>query len=143
MTPNVNYALDRETGRFIRDEIVEPQPGSEVEGDLVLAPGQLAEIAEGGHLEGVLTRARFLAAKTIDPVAEAGLVRALWSLHDVDDVLVVRWRSLDGFKRFANVVESAWKAVGKTAFVHFLSTDPEPICWSDGVEAFDAKYRKP
>ena len=57
MTLNVNYALDRETGRFIRDEIIEPKPSNENEGYLVLAPGQLAEIAEGGHLQGVLTRA--------------------------------------------------------------------------------------
>ncbi len=137
--PNVNYALDRETWRFVRDDVVEPR----IEGDMVLAPGQLAEIADGGHLQGVLTRARYLAAKTVDPVAEADLVRDLWSLHDVDDVLVVRWRTLAGFKRFANVVEAAWKAVGNTSFVHFLSTDPEPICWSDGVDVSDERYRKP
>ncbi|MBL8688340.1 MAG: hypothetical protein JNL04_04545 [Rhodospirillaceae bacterium] len=136
--PNVNYALDRETGRYIRDDIVEPKVG----GDVVLAPGQLAEIADGGRLQGVLTRARFLAAKTIDPTAEADLIRALWSLHEEGDVLLARWRSLEGFKRFANAIESAWNAVGHSAFIHFLSTDPEPICWSEGVDASDEKYRR-
>lgn len=136
--PDVSYALDRETGRFIRDDIVEPAIG----GDIVLAPGQLTEIADGGRLQGILTRARYLAAKTIDPVAEADLIRELWSLHEEGDVLLVRWRSFAGFQRFSSVVESAWRAVGHSAFIHFLSTDPEPICWSEGVDAMDTKYRR-
>lgn len=137
--PNLNYALDRETGRYIRDDAVDPA----IAGDLVLAPGQLADIADGGRLQGILTRARLIASKDPDPIAEADLVRALWSLHEEGDVLLVRWRSIAGFHRFAPMVEAAWKDVGHSAFIHFASTDPEPICWSDGVDAREERYRRP
>lgn len=136
---NANHTPDQATGRPIRHDAVEPKIG----GDLVLEPGQLAEIAEGGHLQGILTRARFLAAKTIEPTAEADLVCALWWLNEEDGVLLVRWRALEGWKRFAIMVEAAWKAVGHSAFIHYVSTDPEPVCWSEGVDARDEKYRRP
>lgn len=135
---NVTYALDRATGRTIRNDAQDPA----LAGDIVLAPGELAEIADDGRLQGILTRARFLAAHSDDPTAEGDLIRALWSLYEVGGALLIRWRSLAGFHRFAATVEAAWKAIGEPAFIHYVSTDPEPVCWSDGLDPSDARYRR-
>jgi hypothetical protein len=132
----MDYDLDAATGRYIRRNL--PQPA--LAQDMVLEPGQLAEIADEGRLQGILTRARFLAAKTIGPEAENELVQSLWWLHEEDGVLLARWRTMAGFQRFAATVEAAWKAVGRSAFVHYFSTELEPLCWSDGVDPFEQRY---
>jgi hypothetical protein len=136
--PNVNYELDPATGRYLRHDAQDPA----LAGDIVLAPGELAEIADDGRLQGILTRARFLAAHSDDPTAEGDLIRSLWSLHEVAGALEIRWRSLAGFHRFAATVEAAWKAVGEQAFIHYISTEPEPICWSEGLDPSDERYRR-
>jgi hypothetical protein len=135
---SMNYDLDAATGRYIRRNLPEPPLAK----DMVLEPGQLAEIADEGRLQGILTRARFMAAKTIGPAAENELVQSLWWLHEENGVLLVRWRSMAGFHRFAAIVEAAWKAVGHSAFIHYFSTEQEPLCWSDGVDPFDQRYVK-
>jgi len=131
-----DFALDPATGRYLRHNAKDPA----LAGDIVLAPGELAEIADGGRLQGVLTRARFLAAHGEDPAAEGDLIKSLWSLREVDGTMVIRWRSLAAFHRFAATVEAAWKATGEQNFIHFVSTEPEPICWSEGVDPMDDRY---
>lgn len=134
----LDYDLDAATGRYMRRGAMEPPTAV----DMALAPGQLADIADEGRLQGILTRARFLATHTGDPRAESDLIKSLWWLHEEDGVLLVRWRSSAGFHRFAATVEAAWKAVGRSAFIHYLGTELEPLCWSEGVDPLDDRYAR-
>jgi hypothetical protein len=130
------YAFDPASERYVRQDVSDPK----LAGDIVLEPGQLAEIADGGPLQGILTQARKLAFDRFGPAGEAELIGSLWWLHREGSVLLIRWRSAAGFHRFAGLVESAWKAAGEQGFVHYLSTEDEPICWSNGLDGRDRRF---
>jgi len=90
--------------------------------------------------ERVAPTCRFLAANRDEPGAEGDLIKGLWSLREIDGVLVIRWRLQAGFERFAATVVAAWKASGGEAAIHFVSTEPEPVLWSEGVDPKDDRY---
>jgi hypothetical protein len=134
--PSPSFRIDPQTGRYLRADAA-PSLETAVE----LAPGELAEIADDGRLQGVLTRARFLAAHRDESGAEGDLIKALWALNEVDGALAIRWRSQAGYERFAATIEAAWKASGESAFLHFVSTEAKPVRWSDGIDPADERYR--
>ena len=93
-------------------------------------------------VDGV-SSARELAVQRSGPTADADLIRALWSLREINGVLVIRWRSLAGFHRFAPLVEEAWKSATESAFIHYISTDEKPICWGSGLDdPFDDRFAR-
>lgn len=100
----------------------------------------LADIADDARLQGILSAARTMAAARSGSTGDVDLLAALRSLHEVGGVLLIRWRSLAGFHRFASIVEAAWKAVGEWDLVHYFTGEPEQLPWANGGDPFDTRY---
>jgi hypothetical protein len=133
-----DYQLDATSRRVIRRDAAAEMPTA----DLVFEPGELADIADGGRLQDVLSAARRTAAENLGPDGERNLLGALWSLHEEDGVLLIRWVTPAGFRAFGRIVEDAWRSCGEWAFVHFVSTDTRPICWCEGLDPLDEAVQR-
>jgi len=125
-----DYQVDATSRRVVRRDAATDIPTA----DLVFEPGELADIADGGRLQDVLSVARRLAAERQGPDGERALLGALWSLREKDGVLLIRWVTLAGFRAFSRIVEEAWRIHREWAFVHFVSTETHPVCWCEGLD---------
>jgi len=133
-----DYQVDETSRHIIRRDAAADVPTA----DLVFEPGELADIADGGRLQEILSVARRIAVDRLGPDGERNLLGVLWSMHEEDGVLLIRWVTLSGFHAFGGIVEEAWRIHREWAFVHFVSTERRPICWSEGLNPLGGAIRR-